>query len=177
MKNELTCSQIMALMSFYVNNNLTKKLKEYVDNHLKVCKKCREEYLLAGSIPEFVFESENIQPNIAYQGKQYENFSDNLSAYIDNELDSNESVRIRKYVISNPNARLKLEKMYSFRNMMQNSFEKTKNDFKSDYSKKTINLLTDSQPVLDKPFIKLAGAFTVMVLAIIIGFLTLLSYS
>ena len=178
MKNELTCGQILALMSFYIGNNLTPKLKSYVDDHLKDCKECREAYLNAKSDLEIIIDIESTSNNSSYQEKQYENFVDNLSAYIDNELDSDESVRIKKFVISNPAARQKLENMYTFRNIMQNSFEKTKNELKTDYSKRIINVLSNGNELkADKPFVKLAGAFTVMVLAIIIGFLTLLSYS
>ena len=41
MQNELTCNQVIALMNFYVEDKLNSKLKEYVDEHLRNCPKCR----------------------------------------------------------------------------------------------------------------------------------------
>jgi len=42
MQNELTCNQVIALMSFYVEDKINTKLKKYVDEHLKKCSKFRE---------------------------------------------------------------------------------------------------------------------------------------
>ena len=50
MTNELTCNQVIALMSFYVDDKLNSRLKEYVDEHLRRCPKCREVYMQSKKI-------------------------------------------------------------------------------------------------------------------------------
>ena len=112
-----------------------------------------------------------------YYTKQYEDFKHNLSAYIDNELDANESLRIKKIAISNPLARKDLEDMYQFKKMLHNSFEKTRSDWKNDYSKLIINKLEKNyQQIGLDPFYKLLGAFTVLISLIVFGFLAILYF-
>ena len=50
MTNQLTCNQVIALMSFYVEDKLNSRLKEYVDEHLRHCPKCREVYMQSKKI-------------------------------------------------------------------------------------------------------------------------------
>ena len=76
-----------------------------------------------------------------HENKQYEEFKNNLSAYIDNELDNEENLRIKKIAISNPLARQDLENIFTFKKLLHYSYEKTKNDMKSDYSKAIANYM------------------------------------
>ncbi len=172
MQNELTCNQVIALMNFYVEDKLNSKLKEYVDEHLRNCPKCRAIYMRSKKIVNQVL-SEN--PNEKYQTKQYEEFKNNISAYIDNELDEKTSVRIKKIAITNPLARKDLEDMYTFKRLLHNSFDKTKSEWKSDYSKYIINKLNQYEEIED-PFTKIIGAFAVMIMLIVIGFLATLYF-
>ena len=162
---KITCSQVLALMNFYLEDKLTPKLKEYVDNHLNECPKCREIYMQA-QYPIPCNDKE-------YQTKQYEEFKENLSAYIDNELDPHESIRMKKIAISNPMARKDLEDMYTFKKLMHNAFEVSKNELKTDYSKTILNSVNQTNK---DPFYKLVGAFTVMVTIILLGFLITLYF-
>lgn len=174
MQNELTCNQVIALMSFYVEDKLKSKLKEYVDEHLKKCPKCREIYMQSKKIAAHVLSltEENSDDN-PYYTKQYEIFRNNLSAYVDNELNEQESIRIKKIAISNPLARKDLEDMYSFKRMLHNSFDKTRSDWKNDYSKIIINKI-DSSIKRKDPFIKIIAIFGAMMSLIIIGFIAIL---
>lgn len=178
MQNELTCNQVIALMSFYVEDKLNSRLKEYVDEHLRKCPKCREVYMQSKKIMNHIIglAGSSVEDN-QYMTKQYEDFKHNLSAYIDNELDEHESIRIKKIAISNPLARKDLEDMYTFKRLLHNSFDKTKNDWKSDYSKIIINQLekNDNSNGID-PFYKIIGAFTAMISIIVFGFLATLYF-
>ena len=136
MTTELTCNQVLALMSFYVEDKINQKLKKYVDEHLKKCPKCREVYMQSKKIVNHILSLGDATDEKPYQSKQYEDFKQKLSAYVDNELDEAESYRIKKISISNPLARKDLENIYSFKKMLHESFDKTRNDFKTDYSKK-----------------------------------------
>ncbi len=173
MNNELTCSQVMALITFYLEDKLSPKLRQFVDNHLKSCPKCRYEYdsaveMMSGNI----INCDNYDD---YDTPQYKAFKSNLSAYIDNELDSKESLRIKRIAISNPMARKDLQDMYTFKKMLKDSFDKTKTDMKIDYSHKIIDNLLQIDGVNSNMFpVKLVGAFTAIMCAAVAGFLILL---
>ena len=44
MQNQLTCEQVSAILSFYVEDKLSKKLSEYIRIHLESCPSCFEKY-------------------------------------------------------------------------------------------------------------------------------------
>lgn len=178
MQNELTCNQVLALMSFYVEDKLNSKLKEYVDNHLKNCPQCRKIYMQSQKIANHILTLANDTPDdTPYHTEQYKKFKNSLSAYVDNELDEHESIRIKKIAISNPMARKDLEDMYTFKRMLHDSFNKTKNDWKNDYSKLIINRLNcgDSVHTTDS-FRKIIFAFATMITLIVAGFLVILYF-
>ena len=178
MTNELTCNQVIALMSFYVEDKLNSRLKEYVDEHLRHCPGCREVYKKKKKIANHIMSLTNYNDQTdSYHTKQYEDFKNNLSAYIDNELTENESVRIKKIAITNPLARKDLEDMYTFKKLLHSSFEKTRTEWKNDYSKLIINKLNKNpEKIQMDPFYKLIGAFTALISLIIFGFLATLYF-
>ena len=173
MQNELTCNQVIALMSFYVEDKINQKLKKYVDDHLKKCPKCREIYMQSKKIANHVISLVSNDEN-TYQTKQYEEFKQKLSAYVDNELDENESLRIKKISISNPLARKDLENIYSFKKMLHESFDKTRNDFKTDYSKQILNMLTQNKE-LSNSFNKILYSFIALISLLITGLILTLN--
>lgn len=137
----LTCTQVSALLSFYIDDKLSAHLKQFVEEHLEVCPACRAKLealkTMVKSLKE-VHEQLNKMESPQEENPinvQYNAFRANLSAYIDNELSDEENIKVKKYIIANPKARKELENLYSLRKAMQNSFEKTKNDVKTDYSK------------------------------------------
>lgn len=169
MQNELTCNQVIALMSFYAEDKLNSKLKQYVEEHLKKCSRCREVYLqskkIAGHIISLMPQNDTTQ----FSAKPPEYY--NLSAYVDNELNEIDSVKIRKIAISNPLARKNLEDMFTFKRLLHDSFERTRNEWKNDYSKIIINKLHkfEYSNTID-PFYKLIGAFAILIILVILGF-------
>ncbi len=178
MTNELTCNQVIALMSFYVDDKLNSRLKEYVDEHLRRCPKCREVYMQSKKIVKHILTLTDTQDdNNPFYTKQYEDFKHNLSAYIDNELSENESLRIKKIAITNPLARKDLEDMYNFKKLLHNSFDKTRTEWKNDCSKAIINRLNKTENLISKdPFYKLIGAFTALISLIMLGFFATLYF-
>ncbi len=178
MENELTCNQVIALMSFYVEDKLNSRLKEYVDEHLRKCPKCRQVYMQSKKIVNHIISLTDIEDDTSpYHTRQYSDFRHNLSAYIDNELSENESIRIKKIAISNPLARKDLEDMYSFKKLLHNSFERTRSEWKNDYSKLIINKLNKpEEQIRIDPFYKLIGAFTALISILVFGFLVTLYF-
>lgn len=169
MKKRLNCRQIDALINFYKEGCLTDLLTRYVEEHLETCPECRAKYFKQNINDEIVFE------NNLYD-KQYETFKNNLSAYIDNELDDFENIKIKKIAISNPYARQDLEDIYNFKKTLHSAFEKTKNDLKTDYSKQTVRQITNETKGHIEPFYKLAAAFFLMLIFLMTGLFKLLHF-
>lgn len=137
---KISCSQFEALMHFYINNELKPNLTKAFENHLLICTECREKYNTFKKIIEDLRTSYNILSNnsTTYNGYSSEKTAINnyISAYADNELDLNENIKLKKIIISKPLVRKKLENIYSLKELLRNSFEKTKPQ--EDYSNKII---------------------------------------
>ncbi len=172
---EITCSQMDVLISFYIDGDLSKALKEKVEAHLKICPTCRAKYDivksmlndLRNSFNEDGYDNENSESNNVLS-RQYRVFQNNLSAYIDNELSPEENIRIKKYTINNKNARKELEHNYNIRKLMSDSFSKTQLGAKQDFSKKILKQLdpNDEYNLAFHPVLKVAAAFVFTVLAL-----------
>ena len=153
---ELNCNQVLALLTFFIDNKLSPKLMQSIEYHLNVCADCREKYL---NLQKILNNYSEIQKKIcednefsdgSYKAKQYKIFKENLSAYVDNELGDEENLRIRKIAIANADARQDLENILYFRELLKESFQKTKNCFKSDFSETIVGSLFKNTKSSDK---------------------------
>lgn len=178
MQYQLTCDQVSALLNFYVEDKLSTKLSEYVRQHLENCPSCMEKYLQMKNMLNKFMDIQDEELENPYATKQYEDFKANLSAYVDNELNNFESIKIKKIAISNPLARQDLENIYTFKKLIHSSFEKTKTEFKYDYSKNIICQLQNENPEEKKldPFLKLTAAFFIMISCIVAGVISFLYF-
>ena len=174
---EITCTQMDVLISFYIEGDLSKALKEKVEEHLKECPACRAKLEIISSLLKDLKESvENEQEEVlsTTQNSQYRLFQNNLSAYVDNELPPEENIKIKKFTINNKKARKELENTYSIRKLMNDSFQKTKSESRQDFSKNVMKQLdmTSEASLAFHPLLKVAIAFvmTVLVLSAIIVF-------
>ena len=182
MQYQLTCEQVGALMAFYIEDKLSDKLAQYVQKHLENCPACREKYeTMKKIINKYAtiqkkLKEEEINENVTpFITRQYEEFKANLSAYIDNELDDEENIKIKKITISNPLARQDLEDMYSFKKILNSSFEKTRNYDKEDYSRYFMSIIQNDNNKQEKdPFIKIVAIFCVMIVCIVAGIIGIL---
>lgn len=173
----LTCTQVGALLSFYMDDRLNDQLRQFVAAHLETCPTCRAKY---EALKNMVKGLREVHENISTMGPeekknsaetpQYNEFKTNLSAYIDNELTDDENIKVKKYVISNPDARKDLEKMYELKKVLHNSFDKTKNDFKDDYSKYILKRIDIQEEVYGSDsFARVAAIFIILFAACTIG--------
>lgn len=175
---EISCSQMDVLLSFYADGDLSTTLRRKVEEHLNNCSVCRAKYEIIKSMFEEMKLGADIRKNINCEPeencRQYKFFRNKLSEYIDNELSGDENVKIRKFTINNKQARKELEDNYTIRKLMSDSFNKTKNDMKYDFSG---NIVRQLAPEFHNRFIKrsisqiaLAFIATVLVLSAIIIF-------
>ena len=171
MNKDLTCNQVSALLNFYIEDKLNPRLKEYVNIHLENCPACKKKVEELKKIFSN-FKSKEVSKSSKKEGVD-DGFMCQLSAYVDNELSSNENIKIKKMTISNPSARKELETMYKFKKVMHSAYEKTKNESKYDYSKDILNKVQDSVDYTTTYFYKLACVFVLLMVAIIGGFIYL----
>lgn len=175
---EITCAQMDVLISFYIEGDLSKALKEKVEEHLKECSACRAKYDIIKTMLQELHDSVEEKTEEVYSNgisSQYRIFRNNLSAYVDNELPQDESIKIKKFTINNKKARKELEDTYNIRKLMNESFRKTKLDAKQDFSRniiKQLDLNEEYNTLGFHPVLKVAIAFvmTVLVLSAIIIF-------
>lgn len=175
MKYRLSCEQVSALINFYAEGALSEILTKYMNEHLENCSVCMEKYNKIKEIMK-VNVLEDAPANNKFNTLQYENFKLKLGEYVDNELEDSESIKIKKIAISNPLARQDLEDMYSFKRLMQSSYEKTKNQLKNDYSKDIICKLKNNCTTGIDAFYKVAIMFFAVISLIISGFIIFLYF-
>ena len=97
---EITCTQMDVLISFYIEGDLSKTLKEKVEEHLQNCPACRAKLEIISSLLKDLKETiENEQEEVlsTTTTSQYRLFQNNLSAYVDNELPPEENIKIKKF--------------------------------------------------------------------------------
>ncbi len=181
MKNEdLACSQVIALLSYYIDGKTNYQVTNFIQSHLCKCKSCREKYEIMSKVFEDLnaakekidkIEPQKIIPISSYS----ESFKEKMSAYLDSELSDDEILKFKKYAIANPPVRGELEGMYKIKNALNNSFEKTKNDFKEDFTKDIIVRLDIQEAVnVQEPILKIASIFIFLMVFFSVGLLVFL---
>lgn len=167
---KLTCAQMEILLSFYIENELSSCLKSQVEEHLNECRSCANKYEmiknLFADMKEVLFNDElPIEENFT---KTHFNadFDMKLSEYMDNELSTDENIKIKKLAITNRDIRKEFEDSYNIRRLMSDSFKKTKAEVREDFVKSVLKKLElDEITALEfHPAIKLLIAFTLSVL-------------
>lgn len=170
---KLTCAQMDVLISFYIDGDLSNTLKSQVEEHIKICPTCRAKFDIIKSmlleLKKNVSDDSSVKKiseKNSISTEQYRIFKNNLSAYVDNELNEEENLKIKKFTIHNKEARRDLENTYSIRRLMNESFQKSKNDSKRDFSKHVLRQLEieDEATLGVHPAIKLLIFFTLSVL-------------
>lgn len=144
---KINCKQFEELIPFYINNELGENLKKAFIEHLHNCPNCHIRFNMLNSI---VNDLKNAYNHLTFDSNEEEhikieamadedtNTNANLSAYIDNELNDDISIQIRKNIVAKPILRKKVENLYNLRKIMTNSFNKEKNNLKTDFSRDVI---------------------------------------
>lgn len=166
----LTCTQVSALLSFYIDDKLSSQLKQFVEAHLESCPTCAAKLdalrTMVRSLKEGHQKVSEMKSDAGQNLSQNDEFQISLSAYVDNELNDEENLRVKKNIITNPKARKDLENLYTLRKLMHNSFERSKHDVKTDYSKYILKRI-DIQEEIYGPdsFAKVVALFIIILVA------------
>lgn len=176
----LSCMQIDTLLSLYVNNKLNKTLARFVELHLENCPKCMAKYeTLKKALNDLTLVQDNIidlnidlsdtnAENEVLLRKRTKSLVQYLSPYLDSELSDEEGLKVKKYIVSNLEAREILEKMYKLKKALHSCFENSKSKIKIDYSKFIIRQLNIADEVSKYNGIPMSVSIFIMLFVICI---------
>ena len=141
---KINCNQFENLFSFYLNGDLSVPMKEAFEQHLRECHQCCVKFdilkNIIGDIKEayeqYIYQEDYIDSEPVTQ--EYVTGSE-LSAYIDNELSDENSVKIRRNIIAKPKVREKIDKLYKLRKIMSDSFLEQKKRLKTDFARDIVS--------------------------------------
>ncbi len=174
MNHNLTCEQILSLLNFYIENTLSPELSRCVEYHLCNCPSCQSKFKELKSVLSEFQDTENLSDKILVcENTINPDIKKKLSEYIDNELCQKDNIKIRKIAIANPAVKRALNNMYNYKILLKQSYNKTKNELKKDYSKSVLDLIYDKDIYSTNFFYKLVIIFAIMIITIMIGFLYL----
>ena len=99
------CKKVSSMLSLYIDNKVTPEQKSFIDEHLANCEECYKKYVYLKSLIKNLKDSykqvlelaRKKQQKADFNIKQHEIFLQNLSPYIDNELDAQDCFEFRKY--------------------------------------------------------------------------------
>lgn len=171
--NNLICKKIEGLLCLYIENKLSLDEKIFVENHFKVCPNCYEKYLEMKKIfKNLHFEYAKLMQELnfsdsqkAFSIREYENFYQNISPYIDDELCYEDSIKFRKYLLKSKSARLELSSAYGLKNNIKNSFDDFKNKLNINFSKKITKQLQGKNFNLFENYYKKVAIFVAFLIS------------
>ena len=161
MQNQLICKKITSMLSLYINNNVSMQEKIFIENHLKTCESCQKKYAylkaiiknLHNSYKNMLELSRKKQRQELFNIKEHEKFLANISPYIDNELDANETYEFRKYLIKTKNAQTELKTAYTIQKNIRNVYKNRMNNTNAQIAKNIIKKLKNDLPILPESVI------------------------
>lgn len=137
LKGNLTCENINKLLTHYVEDNLDKKCKEMVSVHLRNCPICMEKYSV---VKKLFMEAEKKRKLI----KERENMHEEISAYLDGEMEENELLKFEEKLSKNKDYEETLLNITKVRKILNNSFYKMQYNLQIDLSKKVMEKFKNS---------------------------------
>jgi len=137
------------MLSLYIDNKVSEHEKIFIETHLSVCESCHNKYIylksliksLKDSYRQIMELSLKKQNNNSFSIKEHEKFRENISPYIDNELETQECYEFRKYLTKSKTAQKELQKAYKMQKELKNAFLKVQKNTTKIISRKVINAL------------------------------------
>lgn len=151
MFNKSVCRKVSSMLSLYIDNKLSVQDYAFIDEHLSQCDECYKKYLylksliksLKDSYKQVVELAQKKQKQATFSIREHEKFLDNLSPYVDNELDAQECFEFRKYLMKSKIAQRELKNTYILQKEMRMSFDRAKKKTSPDICKNVIAKLQD----------------------------------
>lgn len=155
MEKKHACKKVISLLSLYADNKVTYSEREFIEEHLAFCPECYKKYMylkqliytLKDSYRKVVEMAAARNKNTTFSIREHEKFLENISPYIDNELEQSESIEFRRYLMKSKAAQKELRNIYFVQREIKDSYEKTKKNLKKDFSKTISGQISTKQPV------------------------------
>lgn len=146
MFNKSVCRKVSSMLSLYIDNKLSVQDYAFIDEHLSQCDECYKKYLylksliksLKDSYKQVVELAQKKQKQATFSIREHEKFLDNLSPYVDNELEAKECFEFRKYLMKSKIAQRELKNTYILQKEMRMSFDRAKKKTSPDICKNVI---------------------------------------
>ncbi len=179
------CKKVSSMLSLYIENKLDLEDIIFIENHFTRCKSCYEKYLemkdvmnnLHFEYEKLLNEFEQIESNRMFNIREYESFYSNISPYIDNELNYNDSIKFRRYLLKSKPARVELQNAYNLKNNIRHSVAIFKDNSNVNFTKKILKKLkNENRDSFDKVYKRAAILLGIMV-SLLLFFSMLMGYS
>ncbi len=149
MSNKIICKKIASMLSLYIDNKVSLQESSFIEEHLSNCKECQKKYLylkslikdLKASYKQVLELTMKKQQQKLFKIREHEKFLENISPYVDNELDAKECFEFRKYLMKSKNAQRELKNIYVLQKKMKLAYDNTKKSVHTKISKKVINTI------------------------------------
>ena len=120
MEKKHACKKVISLLSLYADNKVTYSEREFIEEHLAFCPECYKKYMylkqliytLKDSYRKVVEMAAARNKNTTFSIREHEKFLENISPYIDNELEQSESIEFRRYLMKSKAAQKELRNIY-----------------------------------------------------------------
>lgn len=109
------CIKYEKILPLFFHNKLGIEEKLFIKEHSKVCTFCKQKFLFMQKVYrdfnklKTKYIKKNYERAGIYTINEYNNFEENLSAYIDNELGIKEAIKIKEFIIRHPYAKAKFK--------------------------------------------------------------------
>ncbi len=159
MEENQACKKVMSLLSLYVDNKVTYSEREFVEDHLAFCPECYQKYMylkqliysLKDSYRKVMEMAVARQKSTTFSIREHEKFMENISPYIDNELEQSESFEFRRYLMKSKAAQRELRNTYFVQREIKDSFEKAQKNLKKDFSRTIVEEINLKKTATLKP--------------------------
>ena len=173
----LICKKVISLLAMYIENKLDAEDRFFVENHFLNCPSCYQKYLEMKKIinnlhfeyEKLLSEFEKIEADKIFNIREYEIFYKNISPYIDDELNYDESVQFRRYLLKSKSARSELANAYNLKNNIKHSVILFKDSLNINFPKKIIKRLqTENKEPFELVYKKATIVLSFMISTLII---------
>lgn len=147
------------MLGLYIENKLSKEDVLFVKEHIESCPACYKKYLTMRSViknlrfeyEKLLNEFEKIEAERIFSIREYDNFMNNISPYMDDELTYDESIKFRTYLLKSKKAREQLAIAFKLKNNIQNSFAEINSEKPINFEKEIIKKLKEENEKASRP--------------------------
>ena len=134
MNESITCKKVSALLSLYIDNQLPENMRNFVAKHLENCESCQKAYESLKTILVSMRNSyEKIKNDISlnsnpmnFKIKEHEIFFNNISPFLDNELDWFENNQFKEFYKKSNTSRYNFGKFQKAQILLKEHFRAQK---------------------------------------------------